>query len=108
MFASRKNGYGLIVIVDHGNNISTRYGHLRGLKRRWCIDQARRTDRFGWPNGRSTGSHLHYEVRLDQVPVNPLAYLPTSTPVEQTNSQAKKCSKQDKWRLLRSQQEVII
>lgn len=87
VFASCKRGYGLVVIVGHGNNLSTRYGHLsriettvgRLIKRGETIGLVGST-------GRSTGSHLHYEVRVDQVPVNPLAYLPTSTPAEPAKS----------------------
>jgi murein DD-endopeptidase MepM/ murein hydrolase activator NlpD len=83
VFAGSKNGYGQIVIVDHGNNITTRYGHL-SLIEAALGSVIKRGEEIGLvgSTGRSTGSHLHYEVRVgvDQVPVNPLAYLPTDPP----------------------------
>jgi len=83
VFASAKRGYGLVVIVDHGN-ISTRYGHLSRIETTVgaLIKRGEPIGLVG-STGRSTGSHLHYEVRADQVPVDPLAYLPTNPP-EQT------------------------
>lgn len=82
VFAGSKKGYGLVVIVDHGNNISTRYGHL-SLIETTVGASIKRGEQIGLvgSTGRSTGSHLHYEVRVDQVPVNPLVYVPTSPAV---------------------------
>lgn len=76
-FAGQQNGYGNIVIVDHGNGISTRYGHLskivvvegQELKRGATLGEVGST-------GRSTGPHLHYEVRLNEEAVSPARYLP--------------------------------
>ena len=90
VFASCKRGYGLVVIVDHGNKLSTLYGHLSQIETT-VGTLIKRGDPIGLvgSTGRSTGSHLHYEVRVDQVPVNPLAYLPTSTPTVPAQSQKK-------------------
>jgi murein DD-endopeptidase MepM/ murein hydrolase activator NlpD len=76
IFAGCKKGYGEVVIVDHGNNISTRYGHL-SLIQTTVGRTIRRGDQIGLvgSTGRSTGSHLHYEVRVGQQPVNPMSYL---------------------------------
>jgi murein DD-endopeptidase MepM/ murein hydrolase activator NlpD len=74
--AGWSGGYGKVVDVDHGNGISTRYGHLS------AIDvHVGQTVRIGQilgrvgSTGRSTGPHLHYEVRVDGEPVDPERYL---------------------------------
>lgn len=79
IFAGSKNGYGRMVIVDHGNNISTRYAHL-SLVETTVGTSIRRGEEIGLvgSTGRATGSHLHYEVRVGQHAVNPLAYVPTT------------------------------
>lgn len=81
VFAGEKKGYGRVVIVDHGNNISTRYGHL-SLVETTLGTLIKRGEQIGLvgSTGRSTGPHLHYEVRVEDVPVNPLAYLPKVLP----------------------------
>ncbi len=71
-----KQGFlGNLVIIDHGHGIVTQYGHLNKI----LINQGdtvKRGDIIGevGNTGRSTGSHLHYEVRLGGVPVNPQKY----------------------------------
>jgi murein DD-endopeptidase MepM/ murein hydrolase activator NlpD len=73
-FAGVKRGYGNVVIVDHGGNISTYYAHLSsiavavgdGVSAGQIIGMIGST-------GRSTGPHLHYEVRANGHPVNPFA-----------------------------------
>jgi murein DD-endopeptidase MepM/ murein hydrolase activator NlpD len=70
------NGYGNVIFVSHGYGYSTRYGHLSAfnaptgqrVKRGDIIANAGNT-------GRSSGPHVHYEVRLNGVPVNPNKYL---------------------------------
>ena len=69
-------GYGRLIQIQHGNGISTRYGHLSGFAVR-AGDHVRRGQLIGYVGltGRSTGPHLHYEVRLYNTPVNPQKYL---------------------------------
>jgi murein DD-endopeptidase MepM/ murein hydrolase activator NlpD len=70
-------GYGWVVYIDHGNGISTRYGHLSRID--VTVGQSiKRGEQLGLvgSTGRSTGPHLHYEVRINGQPVSPLLYLP--------------------------------
>lgn len=71
------SGYGLLVTIDHGRGLQTRYAHLSSLG---VIpgQQVRRGDVLGsvGSTGRSTGPHLHYELRLNGQPVSPVS--PTS------------------------------
>ena len=75
-FADFLGGYGRAVMVDHGHGISTRYGHL-GSFAVAAGQHIRRGDIIGYVglSGRSTGPHLHYEVRINNTPVNPYKYL---------------------------------
>ena len=76
VFSDSMGGYGRMIILDHGNGISTRYGHLSGFA--VMAGQAvHRGDVIGFvgDSGRSTGPHLHYEVRINDTPVNPYKYL---------------------------------
>ena len=80
--ASWRKGYGNGIYIDHGNGIMTRYGHLSRID--VVVGQnVKRGDLIGLSGstGRSTGPHLHYEVRVDGEATNPLAYLPTIQPV---------------------------
>jgi murein DD-endopeptidase MepM/ murein hydrolase activator NlpD len=75
-FAEEAGGYGRLLILDHGQGISTRYGHLASFAT--TVGQSvRRGDVIGYVgrSGRATGPHLHYEVRLHDVPVNPHKYM---------------------------------
>ena len=69
-------GYGIMVEIDHGNGIATRYGHLSELlvAEGQEVVQGTALGRVG-SSGRSTGPHLHYEVRLDGEPVDPQRFL---------------------------------
>ena len=69
-------GYGRCVTIDHGNGVTTRYGHLSAFVVN-AGQPIRRGDTIGYSgsSGRSTGPHLHYEVRINDVPVNPYKYL---------------------------------
>jgi len=75
-FADFMNGYGRAIIVDHGQGISTLYGHLSGF-RVTSGQIVHRGDTLGYVglSGRSTGPHLHYEVRIFNTAVNPTKYL---------------------------------
>jgi len=69
-------GYGKTIIINHGNSISTRYGHLSGFAVA-AGQHVTRGEVIGYvgESGRSTGPHLHYEVRINDTPVNPYKYL---------------------------------
>ena len=69
-------GYGKTIMIFHGNSISTRYGHLSGFAVT-AGQHVQRGDVIGYvgESGRSTGPHLHYEVRINDTPVNPYKYL---------------------------------
>ena len=75
-FCDFLGGYGKAIVLDHGHSISTRYGHLSG----YSVtpgQHVHRGDVIGYVglSGRSTGPHLHYEVRINDTPVNPYKYL---------------------------------
>lgn len=75
-FADFMNGYGRAVVVEHGQGISTLYGHLSGFG----VSPGQivhRGDTLGYVgiSGRTTGPHLHYEVRIFNTAVNPYKYL---------------------------------
>jgi murein DD-endopeptidase MepM/ murein hydrolase activator NlpD len=76
MFADFLGGYGRAIMIDHGHGISTRYGHLASFA---VVpgQHVHRGDTIGFVglSGRSTGPHLHYEVRINDTPVNPYKYL---------------------------------
>jgi len=77
--AEWSGAYGRMVVVDHGNGLQTRYAHLSEML---VVpgEEVRRGDVVGasGSSGRTTGPHLHYEVRLDGTPVNPYPYLAKS------------------------------
>ncbi|HYI64881.1 MAG TPA: M23 family metallopeptidase [Allosphingosinicella sp.] len=72
-------GYGNLVEIDHGQGIQTRYGHLSRLIAR-PGQRVRRGELIGLmgSTGRSTGSHLHYEVRIEGRAVNPVPFMQPS------------------------------
>jgi murein DD-endopeptidase MepM/ murein hydrolase activator NlpD len=78
-FAGWQHGYGQMVEIDHGGGLRTRYGHLSELDVTMGQQVARGEfiGRVG-STGRSTGPHLHYEVRINDEPVNPIQYLLTN------------------------------
>jgi murein DD-endopeptidase MepM/ murein hydrolase activator NlpD len=69
-------GYGNLVKIDHGRGIETRYGHLSAIavSPGQRITRGQVIGRMG-STGRSTGSHLHYEVRIDGRAVNPIPFM---------------------------------
>lgn len=74
--AGRRGGYGIMVEIDHGNGVTTRYAHLsRALvKEGDLVKEGTLIGRVG-STGRSTGPHLHYEVRLNGRAVNPHRFI---------------------------------
>ncbi len=74
----KSGGYGNMVEIDHGRGIATRYGHMSRI----LVEANTRVHRgqiigLMGSTGRSTGSHLHYEVRVDGRAVNPMPFLQT-------------------------------
>ncbi|HVO34118.1 MAG TPA: M23 family metallopeptidase [Gemmatimonadales bacterium] len=72
----RESGYGLMVVLDHGHGLETRYAHMARTAAQ--VGQVvKRGDLLGYvgSTGLSTGPHLHYEVRVNGRPVDPLRYV---------------------------------
>jgi murein DD-endopeptidase MepM/ murein hydrolase activator NlpD len=75
-FSGRMGGYGNMVEIDHGNGLATRYGHMSEVlvEEGQDVEPGAVLGRIG-STGRSTGPHLHYEVRVDGEPVDPTRFL---------------------------------
>ena len=75
-FAGRKGNYGKLIEIDHGFKISTRYAHLSKIKVRKG-DVVKRGELIGYQGntGRSSGPHLHYEVKFDNKNYNPEKFI---------------------------------
>lgn len=73
--AGRMHGYGNVVILDHGGGVRTRYAHLRHIDVRVgaLVHSGDRIASVG-STGRTTGPHLHFEVRVGGRPVNPMRF----------------------------------
>ena len=78
--AGWKGGYGQMIEIDHGNGLVTRYGHLSRIE----VEAGQPISRgqvigLVGSTGRSTGPHLHYELRIGEKPINPRRFLPQET-----------------------------
>ena len=84
--AEKLGAYGNIVVIDHGYGITSRYGHLSTIKVKKG-DIVKRGDILGLQGttGRSTGDHLHYEVRYNNSPINPKKFLKTGDAIFNKN-----------------------
>lgn len=71
-----QNAYGNCLVLNHGNSITTRYAHMESfsVKEGQVVNRGAVIGAIG-NTGRSTGPHLHYEVRIGGVPVNPMQYI---------------------------------
>ena len=72
----REGNFGKMIAINHGYNLTTRYGHLNKyrVKKGQYVKRGQVIGEVG-ASGRTTGPHLHYEVLLNSVPVNPLRYV---------------------------------
>ncbi len=76
IFSGWQAGYGYVVAVEHGNKYRTVYAHLSKIlvKRKELVKKGQEIGKMG-NTGRSTGTHLHYEVHHNKRPINPMKYL---------------------------------
>ena len=77
--AGMNGGYGREIVLNHGHDVSTVYGHLSSI----AVSNGQHVTRgqiigYVGQSGRATGPHLHYEVRVHNIPVNPYKYLRTT------------------------------
>ncbi len=75
-YAANNGGYGLLVVIEHGYGYETRYAHLN----KTLVKKGQRVSRgdkiaLSGNSGRSSGPHLHYEVRTNNIPQNPRKYI---------------------------------
>jgi hypothetical protein len=87
------SGYGIQVNIFHENGLSTKYGHLKSIETSLCGQDVRAGMIIGYANntGVSTGDHLHFEVRCNDEPMDPMKYLGNKedtvpTPTEPTSN----------------------
>jgi len=85
IFRGRKGGYGNAIIIQHGGNITTLYGHMSRFAKARVGSQVRQGDVIGYVGmtGLATGPHLHYEYRINGVHMNPRTVkLPDARPID--------------------------
>ncbi len=75
-YSDRKGAYGLVLVIDHGYGYQTFYGHCSKLDKK-VGEKVKRGEVIAYVGntGSSTGSHLHYEVRVSGVATNPMKYI---------------------------------
>lgn len=75
-FVGVEGGYGKTMVIKHGNGLVTRFAHLSAIdvEEGQTVERGQQIAEMG-NTGRSTGPHLHYEVRLNGTPVNPMRYI---------------------------------
>ena len=83
-FVGQRSGYGNCVEIDHGNGLVTRYAHMSAFRTQLGkqVVPGEQIGQIG-STGRSTGPHLHFEVRINDRPVNPRPFLEAATNVLQ-------------------------
>ncbi|MFX4222105.1 MAG: peptidoglycan DD-metalloendopeptidase family protein [Thalassobaculum sp.] len=83
-FAGRRAAYGRVVDIDHGHGLVTRYAHLAKIKVKTGqkVELGTTIALLG-SSGRSTGPHVHYEVRYNDKPINPSKFMKAGTHVQQ-------------------------
>lgn len=88
-FVGTKSGYGSVIEVDHGQGIMTRYAHLSGYTTKVGsrVAAGQQIGKMG-STGRSTGSHLHFEVRLHGAAVNPRRFLDAKADILEVKADA--------------------
>lgn len=76
VFSGVEGGYGKVLVIDHGYGVKTRYGHLSEVFVK-LGDRVKRGDKVAavGNTGKSTGPHLHYEVRVNGIPENPRKFI---------------------------------
>ena len=81
LVGSSSSGYGNYIVIAHSGGLNTLYGHLSTalVKVGQSVTQGTPVGLEG-SSGNSTGAHLHFELRINQVPVNPAPYLPPGAP----------------------------
>lgn len=89
-FVGQKSGYGNVVEVDHGHGFLTRYAHLSGFNARAGDEvlSGQTIARMG-STGRSTGTHLHFEIRVNGIAVNPRRFLEANPHVLEIKADAR-------------------
>ncbi|MFY8196027.1 MAG: peptidoglycan DD-metalloendopeptidase family protein [Novosphingobium sp.] len=86
-FVGQRQGYGNVVEVSHGNGLMTRYAHMSRTEARigQKVDAGGEIGKIG-NTGRSTGPHLHFEVRINDRPVNPRPFLEANRHVQEISA----------------------
>jgi murein DD-endopeptidase MepM/ murein hydrolase activator NlpD len=92
-------GYGNLVVIQHRLGYTSWYGHLSRITT-WVGERVSGGTRIGYvgSTGHSTGPHLHFEVRLNNVPINPVPYLLATTARVSLAARGLRCADPDAYR----------